>query len=298
MGTTYAALDVGGTAIKYGIVNDRKQVLSSHTIDTEAHKGGAYVVQRICHLAKELSANTDVEGIAISTAGQVDVWCGSITDAGPTMPGYSDRAIITAVENATKLPVEVENDVNCVALAEHWAGSCQKTDHFVAFTLGTGIGGAIFINGALYRGHAFSAGEWGYMPINGKGFEETASINALLNQVRKALPEETIRNGEHVFQLYDQEHPLVVPLVEAFYHTIAIGIRTVDHILNPEKIVIGGGVTQRGTSFLYELTEALKNVHPTMAAKVVLATSGNQAGMLGAVYHFQAMQKAREAIRQ
>ena len=107
-----------------------------------------------------------------------------VTGGADHIPGYSTIPIINRLQEVLKVPVSIENDVNCAALGEKWNGIGREKENFIMLTLGTGIGGAIFIDRKLYRGHSFSAGEWGNMLIEGKTFEEVASISGLIHLVR------------------------------------------------------------------------------------------------------------------
>lgn len=109
-----------------------------------------------------------ISGIGISTAGIVDIDKGVITGGVDHIPRYANISIVERLQEVLKVPVSIENDVNCAALGEKWKGTGRGESDFIMLTLGTGIGGAIVINGELYRGHSFGAGEWGNMLIEGK----------------------------------------------------------------------------------------------------------------------------------
>ncbi|NGP45604.1 ROK family protein [Bacillaceae bacterium SIJ1] len=287
----YLAFDIGGTDIKSGLINAAGAVIGADKTPTQAHRGGAGILNELCRLADlYLSESKGIKGVAVSTAGQVDIENGVVFKAGPTIPNYAGTNLKNVLEKHTNLPVEVDNDVNCVALAEKWIGGCQNTMNFVALTLGTGIGGALFLDGALYRGHSFSAGEWGYMDVHGRRFEDSASISALVKAVVDDPSAPHVVDGEHVFRLYDQGHPSVKKHVKHFLKHLAIGIHTIHAILNPEMVVIGGGVTKRGAVFQREVHEAMLQMTPEWDTPLTLASSGNHAGMVGAVYHFRKRQ--------
>lgn len=155
-------------------------------------------------------------------------------------------------------------------------------------TLGTGIGGAIVINKKLYRGHSFSAGEWGNMLIEGKPFEEVASISGLIYLVRKYKGSGNW-NGEIIFELYDQKDKEVIHAVQIFFKHLAIGISNLAYIFNPQAIIIGGGITDRGNRFLEEVkAEVRKYLNPEIYSncEIKLAQNRNHAGMIGSIYHF------------
>lgn len=282
----YLAFDIGGTHIKYGIVNESGEVLSHYSMDTNANLGGLSIVNKVIASGNKL-LNEQIAGIAISTAGQVNYHTGVIVGAGDTIPEYTGIEIKRLISKALGLPVEVRNDVDCVALCEKWIGGHSAKD-FITLTIGTGIGGAIIINNEMYSGHSFSAGEWGYMLVEGKQFEKVASITGLINIVKKCK-EEREWTGEEIFQLYDSGDIPIKNAVEIFYRHLAIGIVNLIYIFNPEKVVIGGGITERGDKFLAEVKcEVKKYVEPSIYknTEIVLAKHSNHSGMIGAVYNF------------
>ncbi|WP_163255719.1 ROK family protein [Bacillus tropicus] len=284
----YIAFDIGGTQIKYGIVSETGTVLKHKTIPTEIHLGGEQIIQKLILLSKKLMGEHTILGIGISTAGIVDVNKGIVTGGADHIPGYSTIPIMNRLQEVLKVPVSIDNDVNCAAFGEKWNGSEREKGNFIMLTLGTGIGGAIFIDGELYRGHSFSAGEWGNMLIEGKAFEEVASISGLIHLVRKYKGEGDW-NGKTIFELYDKGDREVTQAVEVFFKHLAIGISNLAYIFNPEMIVIGGGITDRGNQFLKEVKEEVekylqKEIYNN--CEIELAQNGNCAGMIGAIYHF------------
>ncbi|HDR3650825.1 ROK family protein [Bacillus cereus group sp. Bce001] len=284
----YIAFDIGGTQIKYGIVSETGIVLKHKTVPTEIHFGGEQIIQKLILLSKKLMSEHTISGIGISTAGIVDVNKGIVTGGADHIPGYSTIPIINRLQEVLKISVSIDNDVNCAAFGEKWNGSGREKENFIMLTLGTGIGGAIFIDGELYRGHSFSAGEWGNMLIEGKPFEEVASISGLIHLVRKYKGEGDW-NGKKIFELYDKGDREVTQAVEVFFKHLAIGISNLAYIFNPEMIVIGGGITDRGNQFLKEVKKEVekyldKEIYSN--CEIELAQNGNCAGMVGAIYHF------------
>lgn len=284
----YIAFDIGGTQIKYGIVSETGTVLKHKAVPTEIHLGGEQIVQKLILLSKKLMNEHTIFGIGISTAGIVDVNKGIVTGGVDHIPNYATIPIIDRLQEVLKVPVSIDNDVNCAAFGEKWNGVGRDKRNFIMLTLGTGIGGAIFIDGELYRGHSFSAGEWGNMLIEGKTFEEVASISGLIHLVRKYKGEGDW-NGKTIFELYDKGDREVTQAVEVFFTHLAIGISNLAYIFNPEMIVIGGGITDRGNQFLKEVKEEVEkylNKEIYSNCEIELAQNGNCAGMIGAIYHF------------
>lgn len=289
----YLAFDIGGTAIKYGIISSSGEFLYHSQIDTEANLGGPSIIRKVIKISKDLLAQyKDIKGVAISSAGQIDVYSGTVIGAGDTIPNYVGLEIKNRIENAIQLPVEVRNDVECAALCEKWLGG-HEAESFITLTIGTGIGGAIIINGDLYTGHSFSAGEVGYMLVEGEQFEKAASVSALIEMAKSDI-DDCDWTGEEIFQLYDSGDDGARKVVHKFYKYLGIGLSNLIYIFNPEKIVLGGGITGRGEQFLSEVREVTKRYtvpNIFQNSEIVLAKYSNQSGMLGAVYHFIQMQK-------
>ena len=284
----YIAFDIGGTQIKYGIISEAGRVLKRKTVATEIHLGGEQIIQKLILLSKKLMNEHTIAGIGISTAGIVDINKGIVTGGADHIPGYSTIPIIDRLQEILKVPVSIDNDVNCAAFGEKWNGSGREKKNFIMLTIGTGVGGAIFIDGELYRGHSFSAGEWGNMLIEGKTFEEVASISGLIRLVRKYKGKGEW-NGRTIFELYDKGDREVAQAVGIFFKHLAIGISNLAYIFNPETIIIGGGITDRGNEFLKEVKEEISkylNQEIYNNCEIELAQNGNCAGMIGAIYHF------------
>ncbi|MED2753284.1 ROK family protein [Bacillus thuringiensis] len=284
----YIAFDIGGTQIKYGIVSEIGRVLKRKTVATEIHLGGEQIIQKLIYVSKKIMNEHTIAGIGISTTGIVDINKGIVTGGADHIPGYSTIPIIDRLQEILKVPVSIDNDVNCAAFGEKWNGSGREKENFIMLTLGTGIGGAIFIDGELYRGHSFSAGEWGNMLIEGKTFEEVASISGLIRLVRKYKGKGKW-NGKKIFELYDKGDWEVAQAVGIFLKHLAIGISNLAYIFNPETIIIGGGITDRGNEFLKEVKEEVSkylNQEIYNNCEIELAQNGNCAGMIGAIYHF------------
>ena len=278
------SFDVGGTQIKYGIVTQNGEVLTAVVVDTPKQAGGAGLIECLCELVRHMQQQHQIDGIAISTFGLVDVDSGLILGAAEAVPGYAGVSPKAALSQEFGLPVSIDNDVNCVALAEGWRGAAQGVAHYIAVAIGTGIGGGIVLNHQIYRGHRAAAGEWGYMKIDGLIWEDHASMRGLLSAANAVDPN-AFTDGRAVFAAYDAQVPLIVPVVQDWFKLLARGIANLIYALNPERVVIGGGVSARGAVFLDELNAAINTqLLPDFQGmtEVVLASAGNHAGMIGA----------------
>ncbi len=146
----YVCVDIGGTAMKYGVVQEEGKFLETGEIPTEAWKGGPGILEKLERICEEAGRRHRLSGICISTAGMVDCEKGEITFSGPQIPDYAGTGLKKRMEERFGLPCEVENDVNCAGLAECLAGSAKGCASVVCLTIGTGIGGAIlFMTGFI-----------------------------------------------------------------------------------------------------------------------------------------------------
>ncbi|GAA4827066.1 ROK family protein [Algivirga pacifica] len=293
----FAAIDIGGTAIKYGVVTQEGKVLCQKKIPTEAYHGGCILMQKVIHLVEELQSEyPTIEGIGVSTAGQVNPIDGSILFATETLPGWTGMEVSAILQKHFNLPVQVENDVNAAALGEAWQGAGKQAKNFLCLTIGTGIGGAIVLDDQLYRGEKGIAAEFGHIPIvpdgrpctcGNKGcFEQYASTTALVREVQSIVQQKEI-DGRWIFQQAQLGNQQCQEAIDQWVKNIAIGLTTLTYIFNPSLIVIGGGISAQGESLMQQIQEHLQEMlMPSFykGLKVRSASCGNTAGMLGAVY--------------
>ncbi|SMC24809.1 Sugar kinase of the NBD/HSP70 family, may contain an N-terminal HTH domain [Andreprevotia lacus DSM 23236] len=278
------AFDIGGTHLKYGIVTDTGEVIDARLADTEGAAGGAALLAKVVALAAPMVAQYAPAGIAVSSLGLIEPHTGAVLGAAEAVPGYAGLSVQAALESAYGLPVTVENDVNCVALAEGWLGAAKGVAHFLAIAVGTGIGGGIVIDGRLYRGHRAAAGEWGYMKIAGKLWEDHASMRGLVNSVT-AQTGVAGWDGRKIFAACDEGDAQLQAVVAEWLELLATGIANLIYAFNPERVVIGGGIAGRGEPFRSELDAAINRVllpDFQQQSQIVLASAGNHAGMMGA----------------
>ncbi|WP_062532572.1 ROK family protein [Jeotgalibaca dankookensis] len=290
------ALDIGGTAIKYGVFDSTTtkigNVLEKETPRSETTN---YIMETVIKIVKEVKEAHDIQGIAVSTAGVVDPQTGHIVFAGPTIPNYTNTAIKQTIEETFHIPCEVENDVNCAALGEWWQGAGQGSESLVCVTIGTGVGGAVILNGALWHGSAFSAGEIGYLPIsNGKALQDEASATALVAAYSdlSGIPREDL-NGKIIFEHAKAGEEKAIKAIDNMLTALNQGLLAVTYLISPDTIIIGGGVAVQKEYLEEKIASKLKKglVSTRMLPEEIkCAELGNSAGMLGAVYHFQQKQ--------
>lgn len=278
------AFDVGGTWVKYGIVDAQGRLLFSDQLATQSEPDGKALLTRLLAVAAPLVARHAPAGIAFSTLGIIDATEGRLVGAVEAIAGYFGQSPKESFERAFGVPVVVENDGNCVALAEGWTGAAAGVRHYLALTLGTGIGGGIVIDGRLYRGANGAAGEWGYMLVDGKVWEDHASPRGLAAAAEAARPG-CGYDAEAVFAARDRGDAEMAAVVAAWLALLATGLANLLFAFNPSRVVIGGGITARGPAFLQELRAEMRlRLRPEFyrMCDIALASAGNQAGLLGA----------------
>lgn len=282
------AFDIGGTEIKYALCDENFNLTQSSSIPTNAHEGGRRIIERVVEIIKTFD---NVDRIGVSTAGQVNSVKGEIIFATDSIPGYTGVKIKEIIETETGIPTAVENDVNSAAIGEAIFGAAKGCPDFICLTYGTGIGGAIFINGELFTGSSFSAGEFGHFVTHaggkdctcgGKGcYEAYASTSALVRCVAEKTGQQM--NGREIFASIDNPH--IKACVDEWIDEIVVGLKGLVYIFNPTVIVAGGGVMSQ-EYITDEINKRLGNelMQSFRKVRVVKALMGNDANKLGAAY--------------
>lgn len=286
----FIVFDIGGSIIKHGVISEKGTLLETNETITEAYLGGTEVIKKVKRIGNDLKDRYQISGICISTAGQVDSKKGEIIYASELIPQYTGMPIKKDLEQYFKLPVEVENDVNCVGLAESWIGKGKDVKSSFCLTLGTGIGGSFIADNTLHSGHSFSAGEIGYIPIEGEQFQDLASTKFLIKNVayKMKINEEDI-NGKKIFEMAKIGNKICIDEINRLVYYLSKGIATIAYMMNPEMIIIGGGITKQ-KEYLYPLIkeQLKKDVIPAILknTQVEIANNMNDAGMIGALRYF------------
>lgn len=285
----YLTLDIGGTDLKYGVINSNEELVTKGLTPTNGHLGALLLMDTIRGLFKSLSNDYKLDGVAISTTGGID------DDTNVLFENLSikdyDKINFRNELKDLGVPIAVENDVNSMGLCENsLVPGHDNMSCLLAMTVGTGIGGAIFIDNKLHKGFAYTAGEWGktYVTADGKSYEDMASVSGLVRRAK--LVNNTINNGLDVFNLFDNGDKDITKVVNEFYDNLAYGIANLVYTLNPDHIVIGGGVTNRGDKFIEELKAHLKGKlvdYLYNKVSISIAVNKNDAGMIGAFKNFQ-----------
>lgn len=287
---TLLAIDIGGTSIKYGLFTKdgkkRSNILNKATPITETDND---IVGCLYTIISEIREHYKIEGVTISTAGVVDSEKGEIIFSGPTIPNYTHTPLKELVETKFDLTCEVENDVNCAALGEYWKGEGRDSQSFALITIGTGVGGALVVNGELWKGYAQSAGEIGYLPLNSKYMlQDQASTSALVKEYSKTVGSAG-HNGKVIFDRALSGEIEAVRAIDSIIESLTDGILSIIYLFSPEAIVIGGGIAEQKDYLESRIISQVKNKvigHRFLPKTIKCAELGNTAGMIGAVYNF------------
>lgn len=287
----YVCIDIGGTAIKYGMIDEDGRILVRGKMPTEAQKGGPSILKKAVDIVAGYQAKETVSGICISTAGMVDVEKGEIFYSAPLIPNYAGTQFKKTMEEKFGLPCEIENDVNCAGLAESVSGAAKGSKITLCLTIGTGIGGCIVIDGNVYHGYSNSACEVGYMHMFDSDFQTLGAASILSAKVaaRKGDARDEW-NGYRIFEAARNGDTVCRQAIDEMTDVLGRGIANICYVLNPQTVVLGGGIMAQ-EDYLYPGIRAALDHYlvPDIAEKTTLkmAAHQNDAGMLGAFYHFK-----------
>lgn len=291
----YVGIDLGGTTIQFGLVDESHKIV--HSFGQPTPRGRAEILEAMAAAVAKLGPIAKTKGlrpvaVGVGSAGIVDLVDGKIIGRSPNIPGWEGTKVKYELEARTALPTTVDNDANVMALAEHMVGAGQGYSSGLYVTVGTGIGSGIVLNNELWRGSSYAGAEFGHTilvpngracPCGKKGcLERYAATAAFRRYFGEKLPKEAGIKG--IFDLAEQGNRKAAEAIHKAADHLACGIGSVLELLNPEVVVIGGGIAA-GKGYLAEIREALPKYSTRTAlhsVKLKRAKLGNRAGMLGA----------------
>lgn len=280
-----AAIDIGGTTIKLATWKDGK-LQNNHAFDTPKDLNGFYDV--LTAEINKIKQDTKIEGVAISSPGAVDQKTG-IIGGSSALPYIHNFKIVDELEKRFELPVSIENDANSAALGELAAGAGKGCNSMAFFVIGTGIGGALIINQKVWHGAHLFGGEFGYMSIGTKSVSDLASPVAMANRYNERTGKKL--DGKTVFALADEDDPVASDERQTLIHSLALAIYNVQQSFDPDKIVIGGGISNNPELIPLlnrEIDYIRKQVNPaSIKPEIVLCSLKSNANLRGAVADFE-----------
>lgn len=283
----FIAIDIGGTSIKFGVIKENLEIIENGTIETRKNEKENFILEDVDKLIEKLMKKYEISKIGISTAGVVDVNEGKIIYAGSTIPGYTGTEIKRYLEEKYKIEVRVENDVNSAALGENLIGAGKGSKSTFMITIGTGIGGALILNNEIFYGNSNSAGEVGYMRINGKAIQDIASTTSLVRNVNDRLKRNL--NGKEIFDLAEEGNMVCIEEINNILERITELIVNIIYTVNPETIILGGGIMERKDYVEERIKMFIEEILPEKfyeSVNIKLAELGNKAGLMGAISKF------------
>ena len=286
---TYLGIDIGGTSAKYGVVTEDGRISKKGRFLTGPQTTCADFLDAL-YTAVEQTLSTTTRGIGICTPGVVNTVTGAVHGCVDNLPFLEEINLKQLLEERYSLPVHISNDVNAVAMCEHWLGAGKGHKHFFCMTFGTGIGGALVIHSKVYEGAHLRAGEICYLNyISGEeNLEKSISTKSVMDQTARILGIGQL-SGISFFRRLRRGDPLVTDVFHQWMERIASVLASIITILDPEKIIIGGGISSESDLLLPELKARVSKMLPSKFASEVsidVAKYSNDAGLLGAVSQF------------
>ncbi|MEF9892182.1 ROK family protein [Anaerorhabdus sp.] len=262
-------LDIGGSSIKYAIMNETADILERGNESTplDSFESFISVIRKIYDKYKD-----DIDGIALSAPGTIDPKSGLILAPGALSFNYKVN-LIDKIHEFTTYPVSIENDGKCAALAESWIGNLKNCKSGIVLVLGTGIGGGIILDGKLWSGSHFFAGEFSYL-AQGEltGFDNVfalkGSATALVMEFSKAKKIDfSDVDGKKVFELIVAGDEDAISALKKVAHNLALEMYNLQCIFDPEKICIGGGISQQPL-LIEEIKKELNTIYSKLPFEV------------------------------
>jgi len=287
-------IDLGATFVKMGLVDDKGKVCFRRKIETPPSSNKAFLIDAIIDNIRDIikASSKKVSGVGIGVPGPVDSKKG-IVHYFPNIKGWEEVPLKSILEKKLSLDLELDNDVNAMTLGEFVFGAGKYCDNLVCLTLGTGVGGGIIIGGKLYRGGSMCAGEIGHMPINETGpkcncggiacLERYIGNRYILERAKKAFGSNITL--ETLTSLAKSGNKKAIAIWTDVAEKLGVALVEVVNLLNPDKIVIGGGVSKAGSLILNPLKRQIKGramKDQAKHVKIVLAKLGADAGIIGA----------------
>jgi glucokinase len=304
----YIGVDLGGTSVKVGICDEKGKLLLQAEGPTEAEGGAGVVVDHIADYVRDIVASSSyhwdqVAGIGAGIAGFLDMNQGIVKLSGNL--GWHNVPVKAMLEAKLGKIVKIDNDANVAALGEAWGGAGAGIPNLVCYTLGTGVGGGIIINSKIYQGSTGVAGELGHISIVpdleavlcGCGqmgcLETVSSATGIIRMAKDAVErgDKTtlslveVIHAKEVFDAARLGDEVAIRIVNRAAYYLGKSMATLAVVLNPQRFIVGGGVSKAGEILFQPVREIFKKFTPEPAQEgvdIVPATLGNDAGVIGA----------------
>ncbi|MFR7471905.1 MAG: ROK family protein [Ruminococcus sp.] len=305
----YIGIDLGGTNIVAGVVDENYQILTKASVKTNLPRPEQEIAADMAAVARQAAEEAglsldQIEWVGVGTPGIANSATGIIEYSNNL--GFCNTPMVQYLEEALGRPAFIENDANAAAYGEYVAGAAKGAKHAVCITLGTGVGGGIIIDGKIYCGSNFGGAEIGHTVIDVNGpmcscgrkgcFEVFSSATGLIRMTKEALaahPESAMKDEERItgrtaFNYMRAGDETAKQVVDDYIRYLAAGITNTINIFQPDVLCIGGGVCNEGDPLLLPMKEIVKKeVYTRNSPKnteTVIAKLGNDAGIIGAAF--------------
>jgi len=314
------AVDLGGTNLRIAAVSEEGKLLEKLTTGTEVKKGRDFVIREMTDAIQSLMtkyrSTGQLAGIGIGVPGFIDMDTGTIMRS-PNLQDWANFPVRQEIERRLGTQVVLENDANAAAMGEKWLGAGRNTDHMAMYTLGTGVGGGIVVNGRLWHGVNGMAGELGHFTVESEGhpcgcgsrgcLEQYASATAIVRMAHEAIDAGNAPDladfargnveftSRSIYQLAIQGHPSAQKIYQTVGRALGIAVGSMVNALNLPMYVIGGGVSSgwqafsptmfeelKVRSFIYSITAPDRVEVGQKHTVVTIALMGGDAGLYGA----------------
>jgi len=313
----FVGLDVGGTTMKAAAVGDDGKPLSKHVVlETLPERGQDAGLETMCETIRQAVATAkltmnDVTAIGVATPGLMDIPGGLILEP-PNLKPWRNVPVRDHIAGVFKLPVAFQNDANAATYGEYWVGAGRGMTSVAMFTLGTGVGGGIIVDDRIIEGHSSHGGEMGHLRIDlpDKGrlcgcgrrgcLEAYASATSIVARAREAMASarepsllrEKLRDDDgpaltarEVFDVAMAGDALAVQVIDDTAYFLALGITATIAVVDPQMVIVGGGVSAAGESFIVKVREYVSRFglsYPVSRVTIRVAELGSDAGFIGA----------------
>lgn len=305
----YIGIDLGGTNIVAGVVNENYEIISKASVKTNLPRPEQEIAADIIKVSKQAVENAgitmeQIEWVGMGTPGIANSETGIIEYSNNL--GFVNTPMVKYLEEGLGKPAFIENDANAAAYGEYVAGAAKGAKNAVCITLGTGVGGGIIIDGKIYCGSNFGGAEIGHTVISVDGpqctcgrkgcFEVYSSATGLIRMTKEAIAEnpdsmmasEEKISGRTAFDYMRKGDKTAKEVVDKYIKYLAAGITNTINIFQPDILCIGGGVCNEGDPLLLPMKEIVARENYTRNspknAKIVIAKLGNDAGIIGAAF--------------
>lgn len=305
----YIGVDLGGTNIVAGVVNENYEIISKASVKTNLPRPEQEIAADIIKISKQAVADAgltmeQIEWVGMGTPGIANSETGIIEYSNNL--GFVNTPMVKYLEEGLGKPAFIENDANAAAYGEYVAGAAKGAKNAVCITLGTGVGGGIIIDGKIYCGSNFGGAEIGHTVISVDGpqctcgrkgcFEVYSSATGLIRMTKEAIAEnpdssmaaEEKISGRTAFDHMRKGDKSATEVVDKYIKYLAAGITNTINIFQPDVLCIGGGVCNEGDPLLVPMKEIVKKENYTRNspknAEIVIAKLGNDAGIIGAAF--------------